>query len=48
MLVFHVITPILLYILVSQNIEGKREREREREREICDLYCCLVLDSVDM
>ena len=31
MLVFHVITPILLYILVSQNNEGQRERERERE-----------------
>ena len=33
MLVFHVITPTILYIPDSKNIEGPRERERERERE---------------
>ena len=32
MLVFHVITPTILYIPDSKNIEGPRERERERER----------------
>ena len=29
MLVFHVITPVILYIPISQKIEGERERERE-------------------
>ena len=44
MLDFHVITPIIFYIPISQNIkaqkrkvgrerESERERERERERE---------------
>ena len=33
MLVFHVIILVILYILVSQNIEGQRERERERESQ---------------
>ena len=36
MLDFHVITPIIFYIPISQNIKvqkGKVGRERERERE---------------
>ena len=32
-LVFHVITHAILYIPISQNIEGQKEKERERERE---------------
>ena len=56
MLVFHVITPIPLYILVSQNIE-ERERERERERDLWSMLfgfrlgwyvICLELGWVDM
>ena len=33
MVVFHVIKTVILYIPVSQNIEGPKETERERERE---------------
>ena len=38
MLVFHVITPVILYIPISQKIEGVRERER----------LALVLDPYDL
>ena len=44
MLVFYIITPVILYIPVSQKIEGERERERERERE----KLALVLDPYDL
>ena len=33
MLIFHVIIAVILYILVSQNIDKPKEKERERERE---------------
>ena len=43
MLVFYIITPVILYIPVSQKI-GERERERERERE----KLALVFDPYDL
>ena len=52
---FHVIKAIILYILVSQNVEGpkemEREREREREREISvnkSMKLALVLGVYDL
>ena len=42
MLVFYIITLVILYIPVSQKIEGEREREREREK------LALVLDTYDL
>ena len=38
MLVFYIITPVILYIPVSQKIEGEREREREKLALVLDPY----------
>ena len=38
MLVFHIITLVILYIPVSQNIEGLKEKVGERERDIKEVY----------
>ena len=45
MLVFHVITPTILYIPDSKNIEGPREREREREKSMALAF---VLGAYDL
>ena len=38
MLVFYIITPVILYIPVSQKIEEEREREREKLALVLDPY----------